>query len=175
MLIRAALAAALALGFASAAGAAEPAPQSALVKALDACRAVKEDAQRLACFDAAAAQLATAQAKGDVVVVDKEQVRQARREAFGFNLPTLNIFGKLSNSEEEEALETATFQVKSADEAGGRWTIVMQDGSIWRQTDTTVGYMKVRAGSKAEVKKGLLGAYFMNIDNYRAIKVERAR
>lgn len=174
--IRAAIATFAILGAAGAAAAADSAaPQAAAFKALEACRGVKEDVQRLACFDAAAAQLSTAQAKGDVVIVDKEQVRQARREAFGFNLPTLNIFGKLGSPQEEEEMSTAVFQVKSANEAGGRWTIVMADGSVWRQTDPTVGYMKVKAGSKAEVKKGLLGAYFMNIDNYRAIKVERAR
>jgi hypothetical protein len=174
--IRAALATFAALAATGAAAAADaPGQQAAAFKAVEACRSIKEDAQRLACFDAAVGQLSTAQAKGDVVIVDKEQVRQARREAFGFNLPSLNLFGKTGAPQEEEEISTVTFQVKSADESGGRWTIVMADGSIWRQTEQTVGYMKVKAGSKAEVKKGLLGAYFMNIDNYRAIKIERAK
>ncbi|HEY8571696.1 hypothetical protein [Phenylobacterium sp.] len=175
---RAALAAALFMGMAGAAQAQTAAPQSALIQALDACRAISEDARRLACYDAAAGRLAEARTKGEVVVVDKEQVRQARREAFGFNLPSLNILGRLGgggSAEPEEELSQATYQVKSANEAGGRWTIVMADGSVWRQTENTVGYMRVRSGSKAEVKKGMLGAYFMSIDNYKAIKVERAK
>ena len=174
---RAALAAALFVT-ATAAQAQEPRPQSALVQALDACRAVKADPQRLACYDAAAGRLAEAQSKGEVVVVDKEQVRQARREAFGFNLPSLNILGRFggqADAAEEEDIARAAYEVKSASEAGGRWTLVMADGSVWRQTDNTVGYMRVRPGSKAEVKKGMLGAYFMTIDNHKAIKVERAR
>jgi hypothetical protein len=176
-LIRVALAAAFLAGLPGAAHTAEPA-RSSLVQALDACRTIQEDARRLACYDAAAGRLAEARSKGDVVVVDKEQVRQARREAFGFNLPSLNILGRLTGgaqAAEEEELSRASYEVKSAAEAGGRWTVVMADGSIWRQTENTVGYMRVKAGSKAEVKKGLLGAYFMTIDNYKAVKVERAK
>jgi hypothetical protein len=165
-----------------AARAADPPAPSAVLKAVDACRAIGDDKARLACFDAAAAQLATAQAKGDVVVVDREQVQAARREAFGFNLPKLSVLGRLAaqvgdggkSGEADE--DSATFTIAGASQGGdGRWVVTMDNGMVWRQTNTTVGAMTIRKGDKAEVKKGMLGAYFMNVGRYKAIKVERAR
>ncbi|HEX6865720.1 MAG TPA: hypothetical protein VF122_00670, partial [Caulobacteraceae bacterium] len=52
------------------------------------CRAIADSSARLACYDAAAARLDEAEAKGDVVVLDREQRQQARREAFGFTMPS---------------------------------------------------------------------------------------
>jgi hypothetical protein len=163
----------------TAAVAADPPPSSAVLKAVEACRTVGEDKARLACFDAAAAQLATAQAKGDVVVVDREQVQAARREAFGFNLPKLSVLGRLAAQAGDvvaEDDERATFTIASASQGSdGRWVVVMDNGSVWRQTTNPIGAMSVRKGDPAEVRKGMLGAYFMNIGRHKAIKVERTR
>src|SRR5687768_1383863 len=90
----AALAGSLAVSAAAALAQSGPAGGSALVRALADCRRLAEDAPRLACYDAAAARLAAAEQQGDVVVVDREQARAARRQAFGFNMPTLNIFDR---------------------------------------------------------------------------------
>ena len=175
----AAVIAALIAGFAARAADA-PAP-AAVLKAVDACRTIGDDKARLACFDSAAAQLATAQAKGDVVVVDREQVQAARREAFGFNLPKLSVLGRLAGQADagkadEAEDDSATFTVTTASQGGdGRWTLIMDNGMVWRQTNSTVGAMTIRKGDKAEVRKGMLGAYFMNVGRYRAIKVERSR
>ncbi len=166
---------------APAAFAADPPAPSAVLKAVDACRAITDDKARLACFDTAAAQLATAQAKGDVVVVDREQVQAARREAFGFNLPKLSVLGRLASQvdggkADEADDESATFTIANASQGGdGRWVVTMDNGMVWRQTNNTVGAMTIRKGDKAEVRKGMLGAYFMNVGRYRAIKVERSR
>jgi hypothetical protein len=169
--------------FASSALAADPPAPSAVLKAVDACRGIADDGARLACFDAAAAQLASAQQKGEVVVVDREQVRAARREAFGFNLPRLSVLGRLASQAEaggdgvaEEEDDRATFTVAGASLSGdGRWVITMDNGMVWRQTNNPVGAMTIRKGDAAEVRKGMLGAYFMNVGRYKAIKVERAR
>ena len=161
-----------------------PAPAATVIQAVEACRGVAEDKARLACFDAAAAKLATAQAKGDVVVVDREQVREAKREAFGFNLPKLSVLGRLAQpadgggkaAPETEEDSQATFTVDSASRGGdGRWIVTMSNGMVWRQTNETVGAMTIKKGDAAEVRKGMLGAYFMNVGRYRAIKVERSR
>ena len=49
---------------------------------------------RLACFDAAAARLDEAEKKGDIVVVDRRQAQEVRRQAFGFTLPSLTLFDR---------------------------------------------------------------------------------
>jgi hypothetical protein len=163
---------------ASAVPAAAATPPAQVLQAVEACRTVPEDKARLACFDAAAAQLATAQAKGDVVVVDREQVQAAKREAFGFNLPKLSVLGRLAAQAGDAAEddERATFTIASASQGSdGRWVVVMDNGMVWRQTTNPVGAMNIRKGDAAQVRKGMLGAYFMNVGRHKAMKVERAR
>jgi hypothetical protein len=171
----------LAIVVAAAAGTALAAPgspePSAVLKAIDACRTIAEDKARLTCFDAAAGRLAVAQEKDGLVVVDREQVRAARREAFGFNLPSLALLGRLApeaaNGESDDA---ATFTVAGARQGpNGRWVVVMDNGMVWRQTNDPIGAMSIRRGEPAAVRKGSLGAYFMTVGRHRAIKVERTR
>ena len=71
-----------ALGTAPAAAKAPP-PQSPLVTALDRCRTIPDPTQRLACFDSAAGTLVAAARSGQVSVVDRGELRQARRSLFG--------------------------------------------------------------------------------------------
>jgi len=75
---------------AAAAAAAAPAhniaPGSQLITAVQACQNIKEDAARLQCYDRSVSALATANARGDVAVVDKQQMREARRSLFGFSV-----------------------------------------------------------------------------------------
>ena len=57
----------------------EKTAQSPLVDALARCRAQSDDAARLRCYDAAAGALTAAAVRGDVVVVDQQDLRKARR------------------------------------------------------------------------------------------------
>lgn len=47
---------------------------------------------------------------GDIVAVDKDQIKQVKREAFGFTLPTLNLFER----GEKAAVETLSATVETA-------------------------------------------------------------
>jgi hypothetical protein len=136
------------------------------------CRQVTGDAARLACFEQSVARLQNAFTAREVVVVDREQARAARREAFGFSLPSLNIFDRVRGGEE---LDEATFTVASASRDGGLWTVRMDNGQVWRQTQSTPGSAEIRKGAKAEIRKGVLGSFFMKVDGKRAMKVIRQR
>lgn len=57
------------------------------------CAAIKADAERLACYDRTVAALGKAEEAKEIVVTDREQMREARRSLFGFRLPSLRIFG----------------------------------------------------------------------------------
>ena len=110
------------------------------------CRKIVEDAARLACFEQTVGRLQSAFAAREVVVVDREQARRARREAFGFSLPSLNIFDRVRGGEE---MDEITLPVESANRDGGLWTVRMQNGQVWRQTQSTPGSMEIRRGAKA--------------------------
>tara|TARA_R110000744_G_scaffold273278_3_gene386338 strand:- start:62852 stop:63553 length:702 start_codon:yes stop_codon:yes gene_type:complete len=57
-----------------------------------ACRAIEPIEARLACFDSAAATLASAHSSGDIVTVMREDVEAVERDSFGFSMPSLPRF-----------------------------------------------------------------------------------
>src|SRR3569623_103761 len=106
---------------------------AAVVKELLACRQVGSDAERLACYDKAVGALAQAQRSGDVVEVGREQINEAKKDAYGFNLPS---FGKLfdRNGEKTEQGNEIELVVDHATRnAGGKWVITMEGGQVRRQ------------------------------------------
>ncbi|HEY0628432.1 MAG TPA: hypothetical protein VGD23_03800, partial [Sphingomicrobium sp.] len=70
----------------------KPAQTPPQVNALLACRNVTDSAERLACYDKAAATISDAVAKQDLVVFDREGVRKTKRGLFGFSIPNLGVF-----------------------------------------------------------------------------------
>ena len=67
---------------------------------------------------------------GNIVAVDKEQVRTVRRQAFGFTLPSL---GLLDRSDKPEELEQITATVAEARQRGdGTWVLTGKLFTPWR-------------------------------------------
>lgn len=164
--------AALAAG-GNAAAQAKDARRADVLQAVVDCRAVPDTAARLACYDAAAARLDEAEAKGEVVVMDREQTRQARREAFGFSLPSFSMF---SRGEPEAKMDRESFKVAQAWEANdGTWTIELDTGAIWRQTDGERLSRRPKPGGTVEIRSAAMGGFFMNVDGQRAIRVKREK
>lgn len=141
------------------------------LKALLDCRAVTEADRRLACYDAAVDAITTAEKKGDVIIVDREQAQAARRQAFGLDLSALSVFDRGEAKEEVDRL--AGQAAKVARGPDGRWTLVLADGAIWRQSDDRELSSPPKAGSKIEIRKAAAGSYLMNIDGQTAIRVRR--
>jgi hypothetical protein len=149
----------------------KPKSRAAVLQSVVDCRKLTDDAARLACYDAATAKLDDAEQSGDVVVVDKAQVREARRAAFGFNF---QMPAFMTQGEKPEDLEKITAVVASArQDATGKWIIKLEDGAVWRQIDTAVLNNDPKKGSKAEIRTAVLGSYFMKIDNNMQMRVHR--
>jgi len=148
-----------------------PAARPELLNRLIDCRAVADAAQRLACYDSATSALDAAERQGDVVVVDRAQVGEARRQLFGFQLPTISLFERGAAVEEVNAIETTLTQASRS--AEGRWVFTLADGSIWRQIDSErVGFQN-RPGETVRVRRASLGSYLMVVGNSRAVRVRR--
>src|SRR5688572_24524533 len=79
-----------------------PPPQ---VNALLACRAISDNEQRLACYDKNAATVGEAVAKRELVVIDRESVKQTKRGLFGFSIPNLGIFGDDGDEDEIKQID----------------------------------------------------------------------
>lgn len=163
------LGASLALGAAAATANAAETRATAFQQVLD-CRTVKTDADRLACYDAAAGRMDEAEHRGDIVVIDRAQASKANREAFGLRLPSLGFISKALTPEE---VDQVTGVVRSARaDANGAWTIGLEDGAVWRQISGDL-MRAPKAGSKVTIRRGTIGSFLMNIDKQPSIKVHR--
>jgi hypothetical protein len=135
------------------------------------CRKLTDGAQRLACFDAAAAAMDQAEAKGDIVVVDRAQARKVRRQAFGFTLPSLSLFER---GEKPEELNTVEGVVASARQNGsGKWVIRLEDGAVWVQVDTNDLGTDPRAGEAVKIRRAALGSYMLILPHQRSFRAHR--
>lgn len=147
--------------------------RNAILQRLVDCRKLAEDASRLACFDAAVGAVDQAEASGDIVVVGRDQARAARKQAFGFNIPTLSIFERGERAEDlDRVSEEITRGYRQSD---GKWTIELVGGAVWTQSDSEPLNKAPRPGSKAEIRRATMGSYFVNIDGQRALRMRRAK
>jgi hypothetical protein len=158
----------VALGALATPGLAQESP--AAIRGLAACRAIADDAQRLACFDREAASLVTSVEKKETVLLDKQEVRKTKRSLFGFTLPRLPFFddGKADEKEEAEFQQIET-PIKSVQATGyGRFRFTIDDGAVWQTTEGINAFPK--PGQKVIIKKGLMGSYFIRFEGNRAVK-----
>ena len=167
---------------AHAAGKVSEKKRAAVLQAIVDCRPMTDTAARLDCYDAAAAKLDQAEASGQVVVVDKEQVHQVRREIFGLQLPSLDVFsmgggGKGATAvDKADDVERIVETVKQAEKLqSGKWSVELESGAVWRQIDTNEITRDPHPGSKAEIRKASLGSYFMKLDGQPAVRAHRDR
>jgi hypothetical protein len=188
VLVLAALAAGAALtGAALAAGKPVDKPsvarRAAVLQAIVDCRKMTDSDARLACYDAAAAKLDEAESTGQVVVVDREQARQVRRDIFGLQLPSLDIFnlggggkGAAATVAKGEEVDKLLATVKEARQLGdGKWTIELDTGAVWRQIENSDIALDIRPGQTVEIRKGAIGSFVMKVGGQPGFKAHRDR
>jgi hypothetical protein len=148
-----------------------PAGHAEAYDALLKCRTIADDAARLRCFDQATAALQQAAERRDIVIVDREQVRQTRRSLFGIEGLRLPFFGGGDKGEEISQLDGI---IASAREVGdGRWLVHLEDGSTWLQVDDNVIAVWPKPGQKVLIKRAALGSYMMRVNGQPGVRVKR--
>ena len=153
----------------------EAARRAAVLDALSACRKEADGAARLVCYDKAAGALDEAEAKGQVVVLDKEQVKTVRRQAFGFDVPSFSFFSPRGRVAPDDVVDRVTYEIDYAGGGdGGKYVFHTTEGSSWRQTDDELPRAPHK-GSELKVRRAAMGSYFCNVDGQRAVRCQRAR
>ena len=135
-----------------------------------ACRAVTDAAQRLACFDRESAGVEQAVAVHDLVVVDRENTRAARRSLFGFSVPN---FGGLFGSEDDAIKQIESTITATRRNPEGGWTVRLADHSEWTQTDDTPIISDPKRGDKVVIRAGILGSFRLSVNGQPGVKVKR--
>lgn len=142
---------------------------SAQVDRLMQCRSLTGSEERLACFDRESAAMASAIASRDLVFVDKEKAREAKRSLFGFSIPN---FGGLFGGGDDDVAQIESTVKSTGHNADGGWIITLADGSTWSQTDDWPG-LDPRPGKKVIVQRAALGGFRLSIPGQNGIKVKR--
>lgn len=147
-------------------------PRPVQIEELYACRDIADPAARLACFDREVGELSAADTAREITFTDRATAREARRGLFGFSFPKLGgIFG----GDEDEVKEIETVLRSASVDRSGKYTLVMEDGAVWVQIDTTRLVRDPKPGQKVKIKAASMGSYFASIDGGRTIRMKRDR
>lgn len=166
--------AALAASFLVAGGsaaAAPPAQRPEAFQALTRCRAIGEPAERFACLERSAAALEAAADKGEIVIIDRQQIRTTKRTLFGLPIPSLEILG--GGGPEEEISQVEGTIAGASRDADSRWILRLADGARWQQIDDRVLPLSPKAGDKVTIRRASLGTFMMQIRGRAGIRVKR--
>jgi len=161
----------VALGASSAGAQPKGEARSAMLQKLVDCRKLTDEQARLACYDQATVALDQAEAKGDIVVVDREQARKVRRQAFGFSMPSLTLFER---GETQEDLQNVTGVVAEARvNNAGKWVIKLEDGAVWVQVDANDLHRNPKPGMPVKIRQASLGSFLVSVDNMGGFRAKR--
>ena len=146
---------------------------SPLLTALAQCRAVAGADERLRCYDAAAEKIGAAVEKKAVYVVDRSEVAKVKREQFGVKRPERGLPG-VPDDGDGAKVDRIEGVIKAASTTrDGAWSILLADGSVWRQTDDAVLGREPRSGDTVVVREAAMGTFKMKIGGQSAIRVRR--
>ena len=155
--------------------AAEPKPVAKQVMALQACRGESDSVKRIACYDKAVDVLTAATASDEVVIVERTEVRKARKGLFGFSLPRIGFLaGRAGNAEDEADVNTQETVIKSSRSIGyGKWRFTVESGAVWETVETNLGFNDPLPGQTVLLEKGSLGSYYANVGKGRRVQAKR--
>lgn len=136
---------------------------------LIACQQVTDGPQRLACYDREVTTVASANARGDLVVVDRQQISATKRSLFGLTLPTLGFLGDSGN--DVTTLDTTIKSIAFAPDTKPIYTLA--EGGRWQQLEFKTFVMDPAPGMKVHIKRAALGSYMMNVEGQIAVRVQR--
>jgi hypothetical protein len=154
--------------------AAEPRSSDRVLREFGACRATPDAAARLACFEKTFDGFEKAVKAKEVTIVDKADVREARRSLFGFTLPKIDMFGGGRSDPADDFVEINSTVASARDSGGGRIEIRLADesGAVWQTTDPMA--FPPRPGAKIRIRQGALGNYFLTVGG-RSYRGQRLR
>lgn len=142
----------------------------AVYKAVVDCRGIADAAQRLACFDRTVGEMAKAGEEKELVVLDREAMRETRKGLFGFSLPKLKLFGGGNDDDQEVTeIESTISGIRTADDGMPVFTIA--DGAKWKQTEGRNVFPKVC--DPIRIRRATLGSYMANVNKRAAVRVTR--
>jgi len=138
------------------------------------CRSLNDLAVRVACYDREVAAFDAAEARKELVVVEREEITKTRRSLFGLGLPDLGIFGEKS-PDGQRMTELESKVKRAVQSANGKWILTLDDGTVWAQTDSRNLTIDPEPGHEIKIRTAALGSYLANVRGQVGIQVKRLR
>ncbi|TNE33616.1 MAG: hypothetical protein EP350_03725 [Alphaproteobacteria bacterium] len=136
------------------------------------CRTIEDSNERLACYDREVERVFQARESKDLVIADREQMKETRKGLFGFTLPKIGIFGGDKEGEDDVSQIDSTL-INFGRNSGGKATFTIEGGARWVQIDNIPVLGNPAAGDSVSIEKAALGSYKAKIGKRRAIRVKR--
>ena len=159
--------------------AAQDAPADpAIVERMRQCSTIAGDEARLDCFDAVSATLLADFDRGQVRLVRTEEIEKTRRDAFGFSLPTITLFGgKDEDGEKVDALDTLTSTITRVSRIGeDSWRFTIAEGdAVWEVRNAPSRFREPKVGDSVEFEKAALGSYWVRVNGRMGTKGSRVQ
>jgi len=163
-----------AIGAAAAQTPTDTAPPPALGDVF-ACASLTDSAARLSCYDQAVGRLRQAQSSGELVALDRNGVDTIRRDAFGFQMPSLpRVFGHFGAGAPHSEFNELALVIDHINRTGdGRAVFYMTNGQVWRQIDDESA-RRAQPNGGVTVHRATFGSFLMTVDaGGPAIRVHR--
>lgn len=103
-----------------------------------------------------------------MVVIDRQQVDETRRNLFGVALPATGLFGSGNDLSQIETTLT-----RASVDDNGRWSFVLANGTRWTQTDDYIIARRPRANDKVLIKRAALGSFRLSVGGQPGVKAKR--
>ena len=134
------------------------------------CRSISDPVERLTCFETQTAKIDEAEAKRDLVIIDRDIATKSRKENFGLPAKPL-IVGKTPAL--GEGITDVTSKIRSAKLLeSNRWLIVLEDGARWYQAESK-SIRQPKPGQMIRIRKASFGGYLANVNGQTATRVRR--
>ena len=152
--------------------------------AVEDCREIVDDTQRLACFDKMAknverythaAPIATTEKQGlKSEVALSRDVENAPITQSMVEQPSVE-FGLEGRRDRENYIDEKSLIITSISQTvRGKNRFTFNDNSVWQQTDNK--FLKLSVGQKVQIERGILGAFYLGVEGLnKRLKVKRLK
>ncbi|MGB3722939.1 MAG: hypothetical protein WA979_08995 [Pacificimonas sp.] len=132
------------------------------------CESISGNEERLACFDAALADIRAAQtfARNDGFGLSQREIEakvEQAPEGPVENNPAENNVGDSQASGQKEGDELRSVIREILSDGKGRKIFLLANGQLWRETSNSNYRGRVKAGAEVSVKKGFLSGYRLKL------------
>ena len=134
------------------------------------CAKLVDNAARLKCYDDAVGKIAQSEEKSEIVAIDAVKMKTLKKEAFGFNLPSIPkiLMPKLAQSKERAQEEDQqTLVALRLGRKAGLSTIHMENGQVWQFLEESEIDLYSKAPWKVTIHAAALGSYILTFEGYR--------